>query len=121
MGELSELLAQPLTCVMSYCESERLSRGFRKFTHWPKPEELSIALANVYAARKVKSAALRSTVICPAWYTELARLAVKLLSWLKSGPKWSRVPGMQVLPAGVPEGHGVIYALAGAATPGGRV
>src|SRR2546429_5961149 len=68
---------------MSYCESERLSRGFRKFTHWPKPEELSIALANVYAARKVKSAALRSTVICPAWYTELARLAVKLLSWLK--------------------------------------
>src|SRR2546429_7904949 len=93
---------------MSYCESERLSRGFRKFTHWPKPEELSIALANVYAARKVKSAALRSTVICPAWYTELARLAVKLLSWLKSGPKWSRVPGMQVLPAGVPEGHGEI-------------
>src|SRR5881396_1093662 len=48
-------------------------------------------------------------------------LAVKLLSWLKAGPKWSRVPGMQVLPMGVPVGHGVVYALAGAATPGARV
>src|SRR5438067_993999 len=49
MGELPEPPAQPLTFAIRHYASERLSQEFRKFTHWPKPEELSIALANVYA------------------------------------------------------------------------